>query len=667
MSIAVLPVELISKICNHLDYQQLVALRLSCRALYQNSLENFGKTYFRKIRFIVTSEGLHELEALSKSNGLREHVQELWMIPVVFDGAEGSLGMISISSKSCRQVKGDELESRRAVQKDMLADNRNLLESETFSLRLRECMDRFKNIQTIGLAHYRTEFLLDPRQQTVPFLGRRQMMSRIDFRFDVYSLQESTRTHQDSQIRKLNSLALSKLFLALCGSSCRPRKLSTCDSKFCCDIGPRIALSEEQFDSLLSTLEDLEDLHLCIDLDEAAWLKLFRKIAPQLEVLTLSQHHMPFDLVQDDMHAYPAKSYVGNMFHDISFTRLRNLHIKKLDIDFSSLRSLLLSVKKGLVTLTVKRVRMRSEESGATENPRSQDAESPDRQENERSVRYTSPLYQPTVPSHQPTSPYDEPTVPPYQPTSPYNEPTVPPYQPTSPYNEPTVPPYQPTSPYDGPTVPPYQPTSPYDGPSVRLYQPNLQSYGPTVPSFQPTPPSFSTSSPYRPTVSPQEYGPAPLSVLPASETASAESAPQSPQHSSASDSSEASTEEYWSRKWMSTYHPYEPSETAGGFVCPTRETVMAWKRNEEKITSVPSFLKFLRNELSLETLSLEDIICDDNYYDFERIDSADKQRGKVDFDIHKANISLKDWISRLRPIASCPADRIINRKEDKG
>lgn len=93
----------------------------------------------------------------------------------------------------------------------------------------------------------------------------------------------------------------------------------------------------------------------------------------------------------------------------------------------------------------------------------------------------------------------------------------------------------------------------------------------------------------------------------------------------------------------------------------------MAWKRNEEKITSVPSFLKFLRNELSLETLSLEDIICDDNYYDFERIDSADKQRGKVDFDIHKANISLKDWISRLRPIASCPADRIIKRKEDKG
>ncbi|CAG8366320.1 unnamed protein product [Penicillium salamii] len=141
MSIAALPVELISKICNYLDFQQLVPLRLSCRALYKSSL-------------------LHELEELSKSNGLREHVQELWMIPVMFDGTEKPLGMISISSKSCGQIKGDDLESRHAVHKAMLVDNLNLLESETFSVRLRGCMKRFKNIQTIGLAHYRTEFHL---------------------------------------------------------------------------------------------------------------------------------------------------------------------------------------------------------------------------------------------------------------------------------------------------------------------------------------------------------------------------------------------------------------------------------------------------------------------------------------------------------------------------
>jgi hypothetical protein len=34
-----------------LDFQQLVALRLSCRALYKNTLENFAKAFYRKIRF----------------------------------------------------------------------------------------------------------------------------------------------------------------------------------------------------------------------------------------------------------------------------------------------------------------------------------------------------------------------------------------------------------------------------------------------------------------------------------------------------------------------------------------------------------------------------------------------------------------------------------------
>lgn len=579
MSIAALPVELISEICNQLDFQQLVALRLSCRALYKNSLENFAGTFYRRIRFIVTSESLHELEELSKSNCLREHVQELWMIPIVFNGTENPLGMVSISSKSCRQVNGDELESRHAIHKAMLADNSNLLESEAFSVRLRECMDRFQNLQTIGLAHYRTEFLLDPRQQTVPFLGRRQMMSRIDFRFDVYSLGHFTHTGQHSQIRKLNSLALSKLFLALCGSSCRPRKLYTCDSNFCGDIGPRIALSEEQFDSLLSTLKGLEDLHLCIDLNEAAWLKFFTKLAPQLEGLVLSQDHMP---------AFPAKSYVGNMFHDISFTRLRELHIHELDIYFNSLKSLLLSVKKNLVTLTLERVKIRSE-LRAAENPRSQHTNTP----YGAGFSLTSPASQFTSPSHVPTSPYI------------------------------------------------------------------------------PTSPSFSPSPLFTPTVAPPGYGPAPLPVRPASETAWAESAPQSPQHSSTSESSESMTEEYPSEeypsaKWLSTYRPYSPPEFARGSVCPTWGTQMAWRRNEEKVTCLSSLLDILQNELSLETLSLEDIICDGNYYYFERV-NGNEESGRVDFDIREANVSLKEWISCLRPNAHCPGYRILDLKEDKG
>ena len=90
MSIEFLPVELVSKVCSHLNFQQKIALRLSCRALYENSLEHFARTHYQRILFILTSESLHELEDLTKSKGLREYVQELWMIPTVFEGTEKS-------------------------------------------------------------------------------------------------------------------------------------------------------------------------------------------------------------------------------------------------------------------------------------------------------------------------------------------------------------------------------------------------------------------------------------------------------------------------------------------------------------------------------------------------------------------------------------------------
>jgi hypothetical protein len=78
-------------------------------------------------------------------------------------------------------------------------------------------------------------------------------------------------------------------------------------------------------------------------------------------------------------------------------------------------------------------------------------------------------------------------------------------------------------------------------------------------------------------------------------------------------------------------------------------------------------FLDILQNKLSLEILSLEDIICDGNYYYFKRIDIGLEQSGQVDFDVRKANLSLKDWISRLRLIVSCPANLVLDPKEDEG
>ncbi|KAJ5261227.1 hypothetical protein N7478_011822 [Penicillium angulare] len=576
-SIASLPVELISEICNHLDLQQWFHLRLSCRALYNSSLESFAETYYKKIRFIVTSESLHRLEELSKSNVLREHVQELWMIPTVFGGTEEHMGMVSISSKSCRQVKGDELNNRHAIHKAMLVDNSNLLESETLSVRLRACLDSFQNLQSIGLAHYTTEFLLDPRQETVPFLGRRQMMSRIDFRFDVYSLRSMNNSTKGSPRRQKNSLAVSKLLLALCGSRCRPRKLYTCDSHFCGDIGPKLALSEEHFESLLSALNGLEDLHLCIDLNQPPWLKLITHLAPRLERLTFSQDHT-------NMPAYSVESYIGNTFHEIHFTRLRELHLHELAIYFNPLKSLLLSVKENLVILTLERVTIRSEVLRSADETSSQQSE------------------------------------PPVFPTSPGLHPTSPVFHPES-------------SPY------PFRPTMP-------SFRPTMPSFRPTMPSFRPTTPSGTP--------------------LPVNDPEPPQYPPPSPQHSSTSESSEPMIENLIDY-WPSTYHPYSPPRYAHISLCPTRETEIEWKRHEKMVTCMSGLLNIIKNDLSLENLSLEDVICDGNYYYFRGFNESAGTSGRVDFDSRNAGILLGEWISSLRPEASYPGYRVLEFKEDEG
>jgi hypothetical protein len=79
------------------------------------------------------------------------------------------------------------------------------------------------------------------------------------------------------------------------------------------------------------------------------------------------------------------------------------------------------------------------------------------------------------------------------------------------------------------------------------------------------------------------------------------------------------------------------------------------------------SLLGTLQNELSLETLSLEDIIYDDNYHYFKNINNGTEQSGRVDFDIREASISFKEWISYLSPVARCPGYRILALKEDEG
>lgn len=360
MSMASLPVELVHEICSYLQLSEWKALRLTCRELCSKSLERFMGRYFKSITFIATSNGIRELEEVTQSDNIREHVQELWMIPTVFESNHEINELddceYDVPSDSCQSLQGDELEARRTTILTIIEDNLNLINSEAFSTRLHTCLKSFKNVDTIGIAHYMTSFLLDPRQQKVRFLGWRNLRDKIECRFDPVTLMYLHGLHMG----RVNSLALSRLLQALNGCNLKIRKLHTCNADYCGEIGREIHLAQGQYGSLLSDLDELEDLHVCINLQQnrrsrfpeshmvlssQTWLNLIIKVAPQLIKLTLSHDN------DGDCRLRPY--YFKELFKSIEFTQLRELHFHRTRVTSGVLKLLVTRAKATLTTLTL--------------------------------------------------------------------------------------------------------------------------------------------------------------------------------------------------------------------------------------------------------------------------------------------------------------------------
>lgn len=117
MSITSLPLELVREICSYLQLSELQALRLTDRNLYQQSLDTFSDRYFKSFRFLATSDGLRNLEEIAKVRFVRERVQELWMIPAIFEGTNRNKQRMcdyAVSSKSCERLRGVKFRVRYA-------------------------------------------------------------------------------------------------------------------------------------------------------------------------------------------------------------------------------------------------------------------------------------------------------------------------------------------------------------------------------------------------------------------------------------------------------------------------------------------------------------------------------------------------------------------------
>ncbi|KAJ5987208.1 hypothetical protein N7451_011573 [Penicillium sp. IBT 35674x] len=280
-----------------------------------------------------------------------------------------------MSSTSPEPLEGEELAARYAIYNSMVIESSDLLKSESSSTRLSKCLERFVKLDTIGLAHYPTTYLLDPRQQKVRFLGWRHMINQIDFQFNHDRL---SMLHRDG-INGINSLALSRILEAFIATNRtrKIRKLHTYNADFFGRLSPKISLGTAQYSTLFSSvLDDLEDLHICfafarsispfapnspdILLNGQTWLNLLIKVAPRLEILSYSQ--------DCDYGQRLPPDYLWLLTQRMQFTRLKELHLHRVYVTCELLKTLITGVKKTLTVFTLFEVRVVDNDKGIDDN-----------------------------------------------------------------------------------------------------------------------------------------------------------------------------------------------------------------------------------------------------------------------------------------------------------
>lgn len=84
MNLLSLPPELIASVFQHLDDDAFLAGRLASRDLEDASLTLFGRRFFRKRGYMITTPSLDVLENVASSPRLSRYVTHVWFNPGKF-------------------------------------------------------------------------------------------------------------------------------------------------------------------------------------------------------------------------------------------------------------------------------------------------------------------------------------------------------------------------------------------------------------------------------------------------------------------------------------------------------------------------------------------------------------------------------------------------------
>ena len=155
-----LPAELIGYLSSYLDDEALLAIRQTNRLLESSSFDYFGKRFFRKKGYLITTPSINALKSISAHEQLRKYVQHVWFNPDCYtfvertccsreldfdssdDDAETKKPVDSLSEDVCRKCK---------AYRECMMDYAQLLSKRKLADELTQAFTNLPNLAVIGM------------------------------------------------------------------------------------------------------------------------------------------------------------------------------------------------------------------------------------------------------------------------------------------------------------------------------------------------------------------------------------------------------------------------------------------------------------------------------------------------------------------------------------
>ncbi|KAJ5306784.1 hypothetical protein PENANT_c003G08244 [Penicillium antarcticum] len=359
MSVSALPTELVRDICSHLQLRDWCAFRITCKAVYIKSLEAFADQFFKSIGFILTRNSLCQLEELAAHDIFRKRVQELWITPSLFEGYyEMDLDSFRDATGSYKSKRSAHMiKTKYIAYQGLVAEHLSIVESDSLNNVLKKCVALFDNLTIIRLQHSTDEFFWGQSvNNNFRCIGWRA--ARRQLGFDPFALRARKPIHNVLKTRaKDHAVAFSALLEAVASSKRRIKKLDTCNDEHCA-LPPSEVTLKQTSQSLLSSLRQLEFLHLCTSICEIqpddsmfrSLVDLLIMVAPSLKVLTFSQW---------DLNGALSPQYFDDLSQRINFTSIKELNLYWIEITFDTLKAFLHTARPTLRALSLESVNLR--------------------------------------------------------------------------------------------------------------------------------------------------------------------------------------------------------------------------------------------------------------------------------------------------------------------